>query len=149
MSDAMLDFDTLTEDDFAQIDAAVAQEFLQAKKSTYDPDESIQFDLSHTVDLATLTDEDFASIDAAIALAQRSLPQIPVELEQPHRPQVGGGTFGPENNERIGSRLPQPIRPSPIKKFRLNKILTVTDFAAPTWYVRKFITCTKFTIALR
>lgn len=132
MSDSMLDFDAVTEEDFAQIDAAVAKEFLKSEESI-NPDVSIEFETAGAVDLATLTDEDFAVIDAAIAIAQRGLPQIQVELEHPHSPQAEGGSSGVEDIKKMGAQWPNPVHPSPMGRFRTNTILSVTDLAAPNW----------------
>ena len=109
------DFSEFTEEDFAQIDAAISSQ-IQGDDAV--ANSSFQSEIDG-LDLSSLTPEELAQLDSAISMKLNDHidgPSIQVEIED-------------------GEMTPQVIRPSPLEQFRSRRILSVTDLVSPAWYV--------------
>ena len=109
------DLSEFTEEDFAQIDAAISS---QIQGDDAIANSSFQSEIDG-LDLSSLTPEELAQLDSAISLKLNEHiggPSIQVELED-------------------GEMTPQVIRPSPLEQFRSRRIFSVTDLVSPAWYV--------------
>ena len=109
------DLSEFTEEDFAQIDAAISS---QIQGDDAIANISFQSEIDG-LDLFSLTPEEFAQLDSAISMKLNEYingPSIQIEIED-------------------GEMTPQVIRPSPLEQFRSRRILSVTDLVSPAWYV--------------
>ena len=109
------DLSEFTEEDFAQIDAAISSQ-IQGDDAIANISFESEID---GLNLCSLTPEELAQLDAAISMKlneHTNGPSIQIEIE-------------------AGEMTPQVIRPSPLEQFRSRRILSVTDLVSPAWYV--------------
>ena len=109
------DFSEFTEEDFAQIDAAISSQ-IQADDASADTSFQSEID---GLDLSSLTPEELAQLDSAVSMKLNEFidgPSIQIEIED-------------------GEFIPQVVQPSPMEQFRSRRILSVTDLVSPAWYV--------------
>ena len=109
------DLSEFTEEDFAQIDAAILS---QIQGDDAIANISFQSEIDG-LDLFSLTPEEFAELDSAVSRKLNEhidCPSVQIEIED-------------------GEMTPQLIRPSPLEQFRSRRILSVTDLVSPAWYV--------------
>ena len=109
------DLSEFTEEDFAQIDAAISSQIQDQYASA---NSSFQSEING-LNLFSLTPEELAQLDSAISMKLNEYidgPSIQIEIED-------------------GEATPQMVRPSPLEQFRSRRILSVTDLVSPAWYV--------------
>jgi hypothetical protein len=112
---SVFDLSEFTEEDFAQIDAAVSSQ-IQVDDAT--ANSSFQLDIDG-LDLSSLTPEDLAQLDSAVSMKLNEHidgPSIQIEIED-------------------GEVTPQVVKPSPLERFRSRGIFSVSDLVSPAWYV--------------
>ena len=110
-----LDFSEFTEEDFAQIDAAISSQIQDDNASV---DTSFQSEIDG-LNLASLTPEELAQLDSAVSMKLNEHidgPSIQIEIED-------------------RDVTPQVVQPSPLEQFRSRRILSVSDLVSPAWYV--------------
>ena len=110
-----LDLSEFTEEDFAQIDAAISS---QVQGDDASADTSFQSEING-LNLSSLTPEELAQLDSAVSMKLNEHidgPSIQIEIEDE-------------------DETPQVVHPSPLEQFRSRKILSVTDLVSPAWYV--------------
>jgi exonuclease V len=109
------DLSEFTEEDFAQIDAAIS---LQIQGDDASANTSFQLEIDG-LDLSSLTPDELAELDSAVSMKLNEHidgPSIQIEIDD-------------------GEMAPQVIKPSPLEQFRSRRILSVTDLVSPAWYV--------------
>ena len=114
------DFSEFTEEDFAQIDAAILSH-MQGNDAT--GNSSFQSEIGG-LNLSSLTPEELAQLDSAVSMKlneHNDGPSIQIEIED-------------------GEATPLQVvecstLPSPLKQFRSRRILSVSDLVSPAWYV--------------
>ena len=104
------DFSEFTEEDFAQIDAAIA---LRMQRDVT----SFQSEI-HGLNLSSLTSEE---LDSAVAMKLNDGPSIQIEIED-----------GQATPLQV---VAPPNQPSPLQQFRSRRILSVSDLVSPAWHV--------------
>ena len=112
------DLSEFTEEDFAQIDAAISLQ-IQGDDALASANTSFQSEIDG-LDLSSLTPDELAELDSAVSMKLNEHidgPSIQIEIED-------------------GEMTPQVIKPSPLEQFRSRRILSVTDLVSPAWYVR-------------
>ena len=107
------DFSEFTEEDFAQIDAAIA---LRMQRDVTG-DTSFQSEI-HGLNLSSLTSEE---LDSAVAMKLNDGPSIQIEIED-----------GQATPLQV---VAPPNQPSPLQQFRSRRILSVSDLVSPAWHV--------------
>jgi len=145
------DFCDLTDEDFAKIDALVAERLKSERTRTPSPDlpvfeQSFRSDIDG-INFSLVSPEEFARLDEEIAaLYDRpsALPAVVVELEdevhvepkrrEPSPPSPILDLDPPPPPPVIIRRKPWHLR-TPMEQFRTKKIFSVTDLASPLWYV--------------
>ena len=108
------DLSEFTEEDFAQIDAAISSQIQDQYASA---NSSFQSEING-LNLFSLTPEELAQLDSAISMKLNEYidgPSIQIEIED-------------------GEATPQMVRPSPLEQFRSRRILSVSDLVSPAWY---------------
>ncbi|KAF8910084.1 exonuclease V a 5' deoxyribonuclease-domain-containing protein [Gymnopilus junonius] len=119
-----------TEEDFAQIDAAIAS----ASRAEGPPGKvSFQSDL-FDLNLRTLTAEDFERLDNDAIGRSSNVnggPSVQIEIEDT----TTGLSMGSENilDENMNTMGPAKAKLSPLAQFRLWTSLSVTDLVSPAW----------------
>ena len=111
------DLSEFTEEDFAQIDAAISSQ-LEIQDHDASANSSFQSEING-LNLFSLTPGELAQLDSAISMKLNEHidgPSIQIEIED-------------------GEATPQMVRPSPLEQFRSRRILSVTDLVSPAWYV--------------
>jgi exonuclease V len=109
------DFSEFTEEDFAQIDAAISSQ-IQGDDAGIDASFQLEFD---GLNWSSLSSEELAQLDSAVSMKLNEHidgPSIEIEIED-------------------GDVTPQVKQPSPLEQFRSRRILSVSDLVAPAWYV--------------
>ena len=104
------DLSEFTEEDFAQIDAAISSQIHGDDASA---NASFQSEING-LDLSSLTPDELAQLDSAVSMKLNE--HIQIEIED-------------------GEMTPQVVYPSPLEQFRSRRILSVTDLVSPAWYV--------------
>ncbi|KAF8808059.1 hypothetical protein BYT27DRAFT_7166540 [Phlegmacium glaucopus] len=115
---SVFDFSEFTEEDFAQIDAAILSH-MQGDDAT--GDSSFQSEIGG-LNLSSLTPEELAQLDSAVSIKlneHKDCPSIQIEIED------GGAT--PLQVVECSTQ------PSPLKQFRSRRILSVSDLVSPAW----------------
>jgi len=146
---AIDDFCDLTDEDFAKIDALVAERLNTERTPTPDPpvfDQSFRSDIDG-INFSLVSPEEFARLDEEIAaLYDRpsALPAVAVELEEEvHVEPKRREALPPNPILDLEPPPPPPViirwKPwhlrTPMEQFRTRKVFSVTDLASPLWYV--------------
>ena len=111
---SVFDLSEFTEEDFAQMDAAISS---QIEGDDASADSSFQSEIGG-LNLSSLTPEELAQLDSAVSLKLNEYidgPSIQIEIED-------------------GDVTPQMVQPSPLEQFRSRRILSVSDLVSPAWY---------------
>lgn len=106
------DLSEFTEEDFAQIDAAILSQIQDGG------DISFQSEIDG-LNLSSLTPEDLAQLDSVVSMKlneHNDGPSIRIQIED-------------------GEATPHVADPSPLQQFRSRRILSVSDLVSPAWYV--------------
>ena len=112
------DFSEFTEEDFAQIDAAILSHIQRDDDALTETDTSFQSELDG-LNLSSLTPEEFAQLDSAVFMKlneHNDGPLIQIEMEDEE------------------STSFQAVEPSPLEQFRSGRTLSVSDLVSPAWY---------------
>lgn len=115
---SVFDLSEFTEEDFAQIDAAISSQIQLEGDDDASANTSFQSEIDG-LDLSSLTPEELAQLDSAVSMKLNEYidgPSIQIEIED-------------------GEATPQVVKPSPLEQFRSRRILSVTDLVSPAWYV--------------
>ena len=121
------DLSEFTEEDFAQIDAAISS---QIQGDDARADTSFQWEIDG-LNLSSLTAEEFAQLDSAVSVKLNENehndngPSIQIQIED--------GEATPRQMVEFSNQ------PSPLEQFRSRRILSVSDLVSPAWYV--YLTC--------
>lgn len=117
------DLSEFTEEDFAQIDAAISSRPHDGNDDNAKGDASFQSEIDG-LNLSTLTPEELAQLDSAVSIKlneHNDGPSIKIEIED--------GETTPFQVAEYSNRL------SPLVRFRSRRILSVSDLVSPAWYV--------------
>ena len=109
------DLSEFTEEDFAQIDAAISS---QIQDDDGRGDISFQSEIDG-LNLSSLTPEELAQLDSAVSMKineHNDGPSVQIEIED-------------------GEATPRLVEPSPLEQFRSRRILSVSDMVSPAWYL--------------